>query len=109
MKEAVIVSCARSAIGSFGGTLKDVPVVQLGGLAIKEAIKRAGIRPSRIKDKDVAPDIFAGKIVNKSALDSARAKLTYNGNQSASKNRLINIDFDITGSCDHQPCQKGKK
>ncbi|MBA4416518.1 MAG: acetyl-CoA C-acyltransferase [Syntrophus sp. (in: bacteria)] len=61
MKEAVIVSCARTAIGSFGGSLKDVPVVQLGGLAIKEAIKRAGIRPSRNKDKDVAPDIFGGK------------------------------------------------
>jgi acetyl-CoA C-acetyltransferase len=61
MKEAVIVSCARTAIGSFGGSLKDVPVVKLGGLAINEAIKRAGIRPSKNKDKDVAPDIFAGK------------------------------------------------
>ena len=61
MREAVIVSCARTAIGSFGASLKDVPVVQLGGLAINEAIKRAGIRPSKNKDKDVAPDIFNGK------------------------------------------------
>ncbi|HOE18171.1 MAG TPA: acetyl-CoA C-acetyltransferase [Syntrophorhabdaceae bacterium] len=61
MKEAVIVSCARTAIGQFGQSLKDVPVVQLGGLAIKEAIKRAGIRPSKSKDSDVAPDIFGGK------------------------------------------------
>ncbi len=61
MKEAVIVSCARTAIGSFGGSLKDVPVVKLGGLVINEAMKRAGIRPSKAKDKDVAPDIFAGK------------------------------------------------
>ncbi len=61
MREAVIVSCARTAIGQFGQSLKDVPVVQLGGLAIKEAIKRAGLRPSRTKDKDVAPDIFGGK------------------------------------------------
>jgi acetyl-CoA C-acetyltransferase len=61
MKEAVIVSCARTAIGQFGQSLKDVPVVQLGGLAIREAIKRAGIRPSKNKDKDVAPDIFGGK------------------------------------------------
>jgi acetyl-CoA C-acetyltransferase len=60
MREAVIVSCARTAIGQFGQSLKDVPVVQLGGLAIKEAIKRAGIRPSRDKDKDVAPDVFGG-------------------------------------------------
>lgn len=61
MREAVIVSCARTAIGQFGQSLKDVPAVQLGGLAIKEAIKRAGLRPSRTKDKDVAPDIFGGK------------------------------------------------
>jgi acetyl-CoA C-acetyltransferase len=61
MREAVIVSCARTAIGQFGQSLKDVPVVQLGGTAIKEAIKRAGIRPSKNKDKDVAPDIFGGK------------------------------------------------
>jgi acetyl-CoA C-acetyltransferase len=61
MGEAVIVSCARTAIGSFGASLKDVSVVKLGGLAINEAIKRAGIRPSKNKDKDVAPDIFEGK------------------------------------------------
>ena len=61
MREAVIVSCARTAIGQFGQSLKDVPVVQLGGIAIKEAIKRAGIRPSKSKDKEFAPDIFGGK------------------------------------------------
>jgi acetyl-CoA C-acetyltransferase len=61
MRESVIVSCARTAIGQFGQSLKDVPVVQLGGIAIKEAIKRAGIRPSKNKDKEFAPDIFGGK------------------------------------------------
>src|SRR5512136_179065 len=61
MKEAVIVSCARTAIGQFGQSLKDVPVVKLGGIAIKEAIKRAGIRPSKDKDKEFAPAIFGGK------------------------------------------------
>jgi len=61
MKEAVIVSCARTAIGQFGQSLKDVPVVSLGGTAIKEAIKRAGIRPSKNKDKEFAPAIFEGK------------------------------------------------
>lgn len=61
MKEAVIVSCARTAIGQFGQSLKDVPAVELGGIAIKEAVKRAGLRPSRNKDKEVAPKIFEGK------------------------------------------------
>ncbi len=61
MKEAVIVSCARTAIGQFSQSLKDVPAVELGGIAIKEAIKRAGLRPSKSKDKDVAPACFEGK------------------------------------------------
>ena len=46
MKEAVIVSGARTAVGEFGGSLRDVSVVELGRLVIKEAIKRAGFRPA---------------------------------------------------------------
>jgi acetyl-CoA C-acetyltransferase len=45
MSEIVIVSGARTAIGSFGGSLKDVPVTKLGALVIKEALKRAGLKP----------------------------------------------------------------
>ena len=57
MKEAVIVSGVRTAIGAFGGGLKDVPVVALGALVIKEALKRANLRavPSQAM-KDAAPD-----------------------------------------------------
>ncbi len=62
MREVVIVSAARTAVGSFGQSLKDVAVVKLGGLVIKEALKRAGLRPSRTKDKEFAPEIFAGKL-----------------------------------------------
>ena len=45
MSEVVIVSGVRTAIGSFGGSLRDIPVVNLGALVIKEALKRAGMRP----------------------------------------------------------------
>ncbi len=45
MREVVIVSGARTAIGAFGGTLRDVPVVTLGSTVIREAMVRAGIRP----------------------------------------------------------------
>jgi len=45
LKEVVVVSGARTAIGNFGGSLKDVPVVELGALVIKEAIKKAGLKP----------------------------------------------------------------
>jgi len=46
MKEAVIVSGSRTAVGEFGGSLKGVKAVDLGALVIKEALKRAGLRPS---------------------------------------------------------------
>ncbi len=46
MKDVVIVSGARTAVGTFGGSLKDVKCVDLGSLVIKEAIKRAGLRPT---------------------------------------------------------------
>lgn len=45
MSEVVIVSGVRTAIGSFGGSLKEVPVTQLGALVIKDVLKRAGLRP----------------------------------------------------------------
>src|SRR4030066_492641 len=46
MKEAVIVSGARTAVGEFGGSLKGVKTVDLGALVIREALRRAGLRPS---------------------------------------------------------------
>ncbi|MCX7982498.1 MAG: acetyl-CoA C-acyltransferase [Syntrophales bacterium] len=50
MKEAVIVSACRTAIGSFGGSLKDLNLAQLGAVVMEEAIKRAGIDPAIIDD-----------------------------------------------------------
>jgi len=61
MREVVIVSCARTAIGSFGGSLRDVPAAKLGAIVIKEALKRAGIRPKR-KDVEFAPSIYKGNV-----------------------------------------------
>lgn len=43
MREVVIASAARTPIGSFGGSLKDVPARTLGAICIKEALKRAGV------------------------------------------------------------------
>lgn len=50
MPEAVIVSGVRTAIGNYGGALKDVPVAQLGAIVIREAMRRAGLRPLRDPD-----------------------------------------------------------
>ena len=45
MENVVILSCARTPIGSYGGTLKDIPVYRLGSLVLNEVIKRAKIEP----------------------------------------------------------------
>ncbi|MCK9230577.1 MAG: acetyl-CoA C-acetyltransferase [Syntrophales bacterium] len=59
MREAVLVSGARTAVGDFGGSLKGVSVVELGRLVIKEAIIRAGLRPALNDDvKAARPTIF---------------------------------------------------
>ncbi|MCL1982638.1 MAG: acetyl-CoA C-acetyltransferase [Clostridiales bacterium] len=50
MKEVVIVSAVRTPIGNFGGTLKDTSAVKLGAVAVKEAVKRAGIDPSAVDE-----------------------------------------------------------
>ena len=47
MREAVIISAARTAIGNYGGALRDVPAVKLGSIAIKAALQKAGLRPGR--------------------------------------------------------------
>lgn len=50
MKEAVIVSAVRTPMGSFGGSLKNVPTRTLGAIVIKEAVKRAGIKPEMVEE-----------------------------------------------------------
>lgn len=50
MKDVVIVSACRTAVGSFGGSLKDLHVVHLASTVMKEAVKRAGIDPVVIDD-----------------------------------------------------------
>ncbi len=45
MKEVVIVSGSRTAIGTFGGGLKDVPVTELGAVVMKDALKRVNLKP----------------------------------------------------------------
>jgi acetyl-CoA C-acetyltransferase len=50
MKEVVIVSACRTAIGKFGGTLKGVPAVDLGATVVKEAVNRAGIAPEQVDE-----------------------------------------------------------
>lgn len=50
MREVVIASACRTALGKFGGALKDVKCVELGALVMKEALGRAGVDPARVDE-----------------------------------------------------------
>src|ERR687884_695965 len=47
-REVVVLSGARTAIGDYGGALKDVPPTDLAALVIKEAVKRAKVEPQQV-------------------------------------------------------------
>ncbi|MEY8303795.1 acetyl-CoA C-acetyltransferase [Anaerosalibacter bizertensis] len=50
MKEVVIASAVRTAVGTYGGSFKNVPAVDLGVVTVKEAIKRAGIKADQVDE-----------------------------------------------------------
>ena len=60
MREVVIVGAARTAIGSFGGSLKDVPARTLGAVAIKGALERAGVKPEQVDEVIMGNVLQAG-------------------------------------------------
>lgn len=60
MREVVIASAVRTAIGTFGGALKDVPAADLGAIVIKEAVNRAGIKPELVNEVVMGNVIQAG-------------------------------------------------
>lgn len=49
MREVVIVSGARTAVGNFMGALKDIPAAQLGAVCIRQSLMKAGLRPKATK------------------------------------------------------------
>ncbi|WP_138203932.1 acetyl-CoA C-acetyltransferase [Haloimpatiens lingqiaonensis] len=60
MKEIVIASAVRTAIGKYGGALKDVSAVDLGAIVIKEALNRSGIKPEAVNEVIMGNVIGAG-------------------------------------------------
>lgn len=59
MREAVIISGTRTAIDDFGGSLKDVPCLELGKIVIQEAIRRAGIKKEDV-DEVIMGNVLPG-------------------------------------------------
>lgn len=75
MREVVIASAVRTAIGTFGGSLKDIPAVDLGALVIKEAVNRAGIKPELVNEVVMGNVIQAGLGQNVARQSAVKAGL----------------------------------
>jgi len=76
MRDVVIASGARTAIGSFGGALRDVPAVELGGIVIREVLKRAKIRQDKVDRVIMGNAIQAGERPNPARQAAARADIS---------------------------------
>ena len=50
MKDLYVVNCCRTAIGSFGGSLKNPPAAEMGAIVVKEALKRANVAPENVDE-----------------------------------------------------------
>ena len=75
MREVVIASAVRTAIGTFGGSLKDIPAVDLGALVIKEAVNKACIKPELVNEVVMGNVIQAGLGQNVARQSAVKAGL----------------------------------
>ena len=50
MRDLYIVNCCRTAIGTFGGALKNTPAAELGAITVKEALNRADVKPEQVDE-----------------------------------------------------------
>jgi len=61
MRDVVIASAVRTAVGTFGGALRDIPAIELGKIAVQEALKRAKIKPEQVEEVILGNVLTAGQ------------------------------------------------
>ena len=77
MKDLYVVNCCRTAIGSFGGSLKSTPAAELGAIVVKEALNRAGVKPEQVDELMFGCILTAGLGQNVARQVSIKAGLPY--------------------------------
>jgi acetyl-CoA C-acetyltransferase len=75
LQEAVIVSAVRTAIGTYGGGLAEVPAAQLGALCIRAALERADLKPNQVNEVIMGNVLQAGQGMNPARQASINAGL----------------------------------
>jgi len=104
----VIVSGARTAIGSFGGSLKDFEATDLGGIAIKAAVERAGLQPADVDEVvmgcvgQAAENAFMARVSSiKAGIPYEATALTVNRLCSSGLQAIVTASMEIkNGFCD---------
>ena len=71
------MNCCRTAIGSFGGALKNTPAVDLGAIVIKEALNRAGVKPEQVDEVMFGCILTAAQGQNVARQASIKAGIPY--------------------------------
>jgi acetyl-CoA C-acetyltransferase len=61
MRDVIIASAVRTAVGTFGGALRDIPAVELGKIAVQEALKRAKMKPEQVEEVILGNVLTAGQ------------------------------------------------
>jgi acetyl-CoA C-acetyltransferase len=75
MEDVVVVGAARTPIGTFGGVFKDVPAAQLGAVAVRAALARAGVEPSAVHEVILGNVLQAGAGMNPARQAAMAAEL----------------------------------
>ncbi len=75
--DVVILSGCRTPIGTFGGAFKDVPAVELGRVAVVEALSRAGLRPDQVEETILGCILQAGQGMNPARQVAVRAGIPH--------------------------------
>ena len=77
MKDLYVVNCCRTAVGSFGGSLKNTPAADLGAIVVKEALKRANVAPENVDELMFGCILTAGLGQNVARQVGVKAGLPY--------------------------------
>ena len=77
MRDVYVVNCCRTAVGSFGGSLKDVSAVEMGSIVVKEALKRANVAPENVDEVIFGGVLTAGLGQNVARQVTVKAGIPY--------------------------------
>ena len=105
MKDIVITSAVRTAVGGFGGSLKDLRAADLGAIAIREAVKRAGLAPEQIDEVvfgcvgQAADDAYVSRVAAvKAGIPVEATAITVNRLCSSGLQSIVTAAMEITSN-----------